>query len=141
LEWMKDHATESSKQMKIPLQITFRDMEHSDAVETDIRNHVAKLEQLFPNTIMGCSVVVENHHQHHHHGNLFHARIDMTVPGKELVVSRDPGKHQAHEDMHVTIRDAFDAARRQLKQYTDKMHRKVKTHPDAQLDNETAFQP
>jgi len=118
--------------MRIPLQITFRDMEHSDAVETDIRNHVAKLEQLFPQLIQGCSVVVECHHHNHHQGNLFHARIDITVPGKELVASREPDKHHAHENMHVTIRDAFDAVRRQLQQHAEKLHRKVKTHRNKQ---------
>lgn len=124
--------------MKIPLQITFRDMEHSDAVETDIHNHVAKLEQLFPNLIMGCSVVVECHHNNHHQGNLFHTRIDITVPGKELVASREPGKHHAHENMHVTIRDAFDAMRRQLKQYNEKVHHKVKTHGNTEYDELSA---
>ena len=114
--------------MKIPLQITFRDMEHSDAVETDIRNHVEKLEQLFPGLIMSCRVVAEQHHQHQHQGYLFHVRIDITVPGREIVVSRDPGQHHAHEDMHVAIRDAFNAARRQLLSHNQKIQREIKTH-------------
>ena len=114
--------------MKMPLQITFRDMEHSDAVEADIRKHVEKLDQLFPNLIMACRVVVERNHQHHHQGNLFHTRIDITVPGKEFVVSREPGQHQAHEEMHVSVRDAFNAARRQLEQHSQKIQRQVKTH-------------
>ena len=114
--------------MKLPLQITFRDMEHSDAVETDIRKHVEKLDQLFPNLIMACRVVVERHHQHHQQGNLFHTRIDITVPGKEFVVSRDPGQHHAHEEMHVSVRDAFDAARRQLQHHSQKIQGQVKTH-------------
>ncbi len=110
--------------MKIPLQLTFRDMEHSDAVEADVRNKVEKLETLFPNTIMSCRVVVESHHRHHHQGNLFHTRIDITVPGDELVVSRDPSKDHAHEDMHVAIRDAFAAARTQLSHHM----RKIRHH-------------
>jgi ribosome-associated translation inhibitor RaiA len=113
-------------------------MEHSDAVETDIRNHVAKLEQLFPQLIQGCSVVVECHHHNHHQGNLFHTRIDITVPGKELVASREPGKHHAHENMHVTIRDAFAAMRRQLQQHTEKLHHKVKAHGNAKYDQLSA---
>jgi cold shock CspA family protein len=114
--------------MRIPLQLTFRNMDHSDAVEADVRKYVDKLEELFPNTIMGCRVVVESRHRHHQQGNLFHTRLDITVPGQELVVSRDPGEHHAHEEMHVVVRDAFAAARRKLEQYSQKIRRKVKTH-------------
>ena len=114
--------------MKIPLQLTFRNIDHSDAVETDVREKVDKLEQLFPNIIMSCRVVVETRHQHHHQGNLFHTRVDITVPGNELVASREPDAHHAHEEMHVSIRDAFNAARRQLEQYTRKLRRQVKSH-------------
>jgi ribosomal subunit interface protein len=114
--------------MKIPFQLTFRDMEHSDAVEADVRKRVEKLDKYFPEIIMGCRVVVECHHQQHHQGNLFHTRIDLTVPGDELVVSREQNENHAHESMHVSIRDAFDAATRQLKTYTDKLRHKTKRH-------------
>lgn len=113
--------------MKIPLQLTFRNMDHSDAVEADVQGKVDKLEQMFPN-IMACRVVVEAHHHHKHQGNLFHTRIDLTIPGHELVISREPGGNHAHEEMHVSIRDAFEAARRQLEKHTDKLRKKVKVH-------------
>ena len=99
--------------MKLPLQITFRNMEPSEAVEARIREKAEKLDR-FCDQIMSCRVVFEAHHQHQHQGNLFHVRIDITVPDKEIVISREPGRHQAHEDAYVAIRDAFDAARRQL---------------------------
>jgi len=114
--------------MKIPFQLTFRNMEHSDAVEADVRKQVEKLDQLFPDLIMGCRVVVECHHQHHQQGNLFHTRVDITVPDHELVASREPDRHHAHEEMHVSIRDAFSAARRQLEQFSQKRRGDVKSH-------------
>jgi cold shock CspA family protein len=77
---------------------------------------------------MSCRVVVEAQHQHHHKGNLYHVRVDITVPGHELVVSRDPKDHQAHQDVYVAIRDAFDAARRQLEDYARKLRGDVKEH-------------
>jgi ribosome-associated translation inhibitor RaiA len=43
------------------------------------------------------------------------------VPGKELVVSRDPGDVHAHKDVYVAIRDAFDAAERQLAEHGRKI--------------------
>jgi ribosomal subunit interface protein len=113
--------------MKLPLQITFRDMEPSDAVEANVREKSAKLDQ-FSDVIMSCRVMIEAHHQHHHKGNLFHVRIDITVPDDELVVSREPDAHHAHEDVYVAVRDAFDAAKRQLQDYTARRAQKVKQH-------------
>ena len=86
-------------------------MPPSQAVEAQVRERAAKLD-LFCEKIMACRVVVEAPHRRHHKGKLYHVRIDMTVPGGELVVKREPGQHAAHEDPYVAIRDAFDGARR-----------------------------
>lgn len=113
--------------MRIPLEVTFRNMGHSPAMEAAVREKAQKLDQ-FCNQIMSCRVAVEAHHKHHHQGNLFHVRIDLTVPDEELVVSRAPQQHHAHEDAYVAIRDAFDAARRQLQDYARRRRGKVKHH-------------
>ncbi|MCW9024008.1 MAG: HPF/RaiA family ribosome-associated protein [Gammaproteobacteria bacterium] len=113
--------------MKIPLQITFRDIPPSEALEADIREKVAKLDEFY-DQIMSCRVVVERPHDHHNKGNLYHVTVDITVPGDEIVVSRSPDKHHAHEDPYVTVRDAFSAARRQLQEFGRKQRRKVKKH-------------
>ena len=117
--------------MNLPLQITWRDIEKSDAVETAIREHADKLSQ-FCDHIMSCRVMEEAPHGHKHKGNLYHVAIDITVPGKEIAVSRDPAKHAAHEDIYVAIRDAFDAARRQLQDYVRKQRGDVKKHASYQ---------
>jgi ribosomal subunit interface protein len=109
--------------MKTPLQITFRDIEQSDALEAHIREKADKLETFFE-PIMSCRVVVEMPHQHKHQGKFFTVRIDIGVPGKEIVVNRDK-----HEDVYVALRDAFDAARRQLEDYGHRLRRETKTHP------------
>jgi cold shock CspA family protein len=113
--------------MKLPLQITFRNMDPSEAVEAKVRGEAEKLDTLY-DQIMRCSVVVEAHHKRHHKGNIYHVRIDLTVPGGELVADREPGRHHAHEDVYVAIRDAFNAAGRQLKDYVGRRRRDVKTH-------------
>ncbi|TCK18636.1 ribosomal subunit interface protein [Thiogranum longum] len=113
--------------MQIPLQITFQNMEPSEAVEARIREKAQKLDR-FHDHIMACRVVVELVAQHQHHGKLFQIRIDITVPGNEIVVSRDSGLNHAHEDIYVAIRDAFNAARRQLEDRLRKTQRKVKSH-------------
>ena len=102
--------------MQVPLEITFRGIPHSDAVETRIREKAAKLEQYCDN-IVSCRVAVEAEHHHQHQGNLYKVRIDLSVPNKHIVVSRDHHDKQSHEDLYVALRDAFAAATRQLEEY------------------------
>src|SRR3990172_13116427 len=108
--------------MQLPMQIVFRNMEPSAAVEAKVRARVDKLEQYY-DRIMSCRVVVEQRHRHAHQGNQFHVRIDLKVPNGELVASRDPPEQQAHEDVYVAVRDGFDAIRRQLEDYRSEERR------------------
>jgi len=118
--------------MQLPLQITFRDMEPSEAVEARIRERAAKLDEYY-DRIMSCRVVVEAPHRHHHQGKLFHVCVDLTVPSGELVVNREPAARHAHEDVYVAIRDAFNAAQRRLANYARRRRRDVKTHESIPL--------
>jgi ribosomal subunit interface protein len=105
--------------MKVPLKITFRDMPSSPAIETLIREKAAKLEE-FCEDITRCHVTIEQPHRQHHKGNHFRVRVDITVPGEEVVVGRDPADNGAHEDAYVVIRDTFEAAGRQLREYAQR---------------------
>lgn len=113
--------------MEIPLQIVFRGIPPSEAVEARVRKKVDKLERLHSN-ITSCRVAVEAEHQHHHQGNQFHVRIDITTPNREIVVSREHHDKKAHEDVYVAIRDAFEAAKRQLEAHVRIQRGDVKTH-------------
>jgi len=73
--------------MKTPLQITFRDIEHSDALETHIARGREAGDLLRAHHVL--RVVVEMPHQHKHQGKFFNVRIDIGVPGSEIVVNRD----------------------------------------------------
>lgn len=108
--------------MQIPLQITIRDVPHSEALETHIRDKANKLDEFFDH-IMSCRVVVELPHKHHSQGKQFNVRLDIGVPGSEIVVNRDHA-----EDIYVALRDAFDAAKRQLEDYVRKIRGDIKTH-------------
>lgn len=109
--------------MQVPLQITIREMQHSDALEASIREHAAKLE-LFHPRIGSCRVAVEQTRRHHRQGRQFTVRIDVRVPGEEIVVTRDH-----HEDVYVAVRDAFDAAKRQLEEVIREKRGDIKGHP------------
>lgn len=112
--------------MKLPLQVVFRNMDASAAVEAKIRDRVDQLEKFYQH-IMSCRVAVEAHHKHHQ-GNLYHVRVDLKVPDAEIVASRDPKAHQAHEDVYVAVRDAFDAVRRRLEDHVNRRRGHEKTH-------------
>ncbi|PIR24700.1 MAG: RNA polymerase subunit sigma-54 [Deltaproteobacteria bacterium CG11_big_fil_rev_8_21_14_0_20_42_23] len=113
--------------MIIPLQITFKELPHSAAIEAAVRKKAEKLNR-FSNHIIRCHVVIEALQHHHQHGNIFHINILITLPGKEIIVSRNPDQHQAHEDIYVAIRDAFNAAKRQVQDYVNEQQGKVKYH-------------
>jgi cold shock CspA family protein len=138
--------------IQIPLQITFKNMPPSEAVEAHIREAAQKLESFY-DRIMGCRVLVEAPHHHHRKGKQYHVRIDLTVPGGEVVIKRAPrriadrslhaqkypgdpelaesrelSKYAAHDEIRLAIRDAFDAARRKLQDYARRRRGVVKVH-------------
>ena len=137
--------------MKIPLQITFRNMAPTEAIEKRIRKKVEKLE-LFYNRLRSCKVTVEAPHRHHRKGKSYAVRIDLTVPEDELVIRHttnrlaltrrtsakkdeielyerhEPSKHAARDDLYVAIRDAFNAAGRKLQDYARRRSLAIKLH-------------
>lgn len=97
--------------------ITFRHMNHDDDLDAAIRRRVAKLER-FHDRITHCEVLVQAPHAgHHNKGAHYQVRIELHVPGDERVVDRDPLQAADHADAAVALRDAFEAATRQLQKY------------------------
>jgi len=116
--------------MRIPLEITWRDDIHPDSqIEAAVRRKALALDH-FCAHIMSCRVSIESPHRRHRHGKRFRVRIDLTVPGAELVVGHLPEEHAAYEDLRVALRDAFRAARRQLQDYVRLRRGFVKDHAD-----------
>jgi len=110
--------------MEIPLQITARDIDLTDAIRTDIAEKAAKLDS-FCDRIMRCRVVVESPRRHPHEGKLYSVHIYMTVPGAELMVRRELDK-----DLYVAVRDAFHDARRKLEDFVRERRGDVKCHEE-----------
>jgi cold shock CspA family protein len=131
--------------MILPIQITFRNMQPSEVVVGWIREEAAKLDEFY-SRIMACRVAVEVPSHHHKRGNLYHVRIDLTVPGGELVVKRQPSLHSAsqlvrgkkaakhlevkvpHRELRQAIDDAFKAMGRRLQDYARRQRGDVKNH-------------
>ncbi|MCC0176707.1 ribosome-associated translation inhibitor RaiA [Waterburya agarophytonicola K14] len=103
--------------MQVPLQITFHNLPHSEAIASRIEQQFDKLCH-FCDRIVNCQVVVEIPHQHCHKGNSYHIRINLTLPGEKLVIDRN-NSNSFNNNAYVVIRDAFNAAQRKLKQYRE----------------------
>jgi cold shock CspA family protein/ribosome-associated translation inhibitor RaiA len=102
--------------MDRPLDIAFHNLDSSPTVEADIRSRVEKLETRY-GRLIGCRVSVEKLHNSHRTGNVFDVHIVMSVPGRDLVVSREPHKVKqkyVDPDVRTSVRDAFEAAEKQL---------------------------
>ena len=110
-----------------PLQITFRQLESSPALEARIRELASRLDK-FSQHILSCHVTVEPLPHHQHQGALYNFHISLTVPDEEIAINRAHPLDQAHEDPYVALGDAFRAARRKLEDYERKRRRDVKRH-------------
>lgn len=114
--------------MKQPLEITYRNVTKSDAIETLIHEKAAKLDRLH-DSIISCRVSVERPQEYQKSGNQFRVRIDLRLPpGKELVTRRESGKGEMHEGLHKVITDAFHSMERQLKKIKGKQEAHVKNN-------------
>jgi ribosomal subunit interface protein len=108
--------------MQSPVHITFQDITPSPAVEAEIRDRAAKLGG-HADRITDCRVALSRARRRGRQGHLYHVKIEIAVAGDcGVVVSRAPSRDRSHEDMHVAIRDAFDAARRQLHEHVERHH-------------------
>jgi cold shock CspA family protein len=111
--------------MITPLQITFKDLPPDVKVDDKIREAAQKLDR-FSNEIMSCRAVVSAIQMRQHKGQHYHIRLDVSVPGKELVVNREPGDATTHSDIFVAVRDTFNAMERMLRDYAQQRRGEVK---------------
>jgi ribosomal subunit interface protein len=113
--------------VQTPIQITFRGIEPSLAIEDYVRRRAMKLETFY-HRITGCHVTVEAPNLHHKQGRQYRIGIDLVVPRAELVVGRAPDEGSSHEDVYAAIDDAFDDAGRVLQDHVRKQRGYTKSH-------------
>lgn len=111
--------------MEAPIEIACRDFDLTDALENTIREHAFDLEKYF-DRITSCHVTVEAPEiNHHRKGRIFSVKVVVNVPGKQLVVNRQP-----QEDAYRAVVEAFRAMGRELEDYARKQRGDVKTHEE-----------
>ncbi|HWU85276.1 MAG TPA: HPF/RaiA family ribosome-associated protein [Rhodocyclaceae bacterium] len=104
------------------IQIEFNGLPHSLTVEEHIRAKAAQLEELNAGAL-DCRVSVEAPHKRRSQGRAYNLRINLHVPGDEIVVN-----HDSDEDIYVALRNAFAAVRRQLQTYAERQRGAIKHH-------------
>ena len=92
-----------------PVQIAFREMQPTPAMELDIHRRVRRLIRAFPE-VRNCRVEVDAGDGR----GRCHVHIDMTVPGGRFGVKASPGGPWASGDVKHLVRDAFERACRGL---------------------------
>jgi cold shock CspA family protein len=119
--------------MRTPLEITYRGVEKTDYLDELIREKAKKLEK-FSDQIISGRVVVEKPQESQQRGSPYGVMIYLTIPpGHEIVAKREPGEGEMHEKVDTVIRDAFQAASRQLKEMNEKRRGQVKSHPEQEV--------
>ncbi len=116
--------------MQLPLQISFRQMDRSPAIEAAVREKAGRLDK-FAARITSCRVVIEPVGKHHQYGNQYEVRVDITLPNSEIVATREPSEHTEYKEIAIAIRDAFNSAVRQLEDYVRVQRGAVKFHRQA----------
>jgi ribosomal subunit interface protein len=120
-------------------QIVFHNIDQSDAIIDNVNKRISKLQR-YSNDILGGRIVLDSPHNNQTKGKVFSVAVELHTPSKEVVVKQDQHDKHAHEDLYVAIRDAFNAAERQLKS-VDKKHRKtplshLNAHDSTLIDGE-----
>jgi hypothetical protein len=127
------------------VQITYRNLSASPATDDKIYDRVNWLTRFYPR-IVGCHVVIEVPHRHHRHGARVHVRVQVMIPGDDVIVNHEPAirvgvtedgaaepdgeKRRSQQEVETAIHEAFDVARRQLDESAQRQ-RDVKRHPPA----------
>ncbi len=121
-------------------EVVFHNSQPSEAVRQRAEYFMGKLQRVSKH-IIRCVMTIEGRHHHHHQGNVYHISVRIRLPFRDVVVSRDPEQNHAHEDIYVAMRDAVDAARRQLQTYEEEFGSKNAQHEQERFQNRPEQQP
>jgi ribosomal subunit interface protein len=130
---MNEQTTDASTIMKLPVQITFRDLVPLPSLEPEIQRRADKLDQWTPD-VMSCHVVVQAAGNRHRTGHEYTVKVSVRVPDAEIAATT----HHHDQDIHRAVHGAFDAVGRQLEDYARQRRGQVKQHEPAVQDVEPA---
>jgi ribosomal subunit interface protein len=130
-DFAQDDVNSEPNLMQLPVNITYRGVDKSDAIDQLILEKAARLEK-FCDHINRCDVAIEQPNHAHQKGNPFRVRIDVTVPpGHELVADEKGMDNGSYAPLEKVIHDAFKTMERELRRLVEKQRNEVKTHADS----------
>lgn len=116
--------------MQVPLEVNFQNVQKNEALENLINEKVAKLEQIC-DYLTSCRIYIDKPHENQRSGNPYQVVIEIHVPPKhEIITRREPGEGDLHDPLDSVLRDAFDAAKRQLQELVERQRGETKKHPE-----------
>jgi len=95
--------------MEKPAQVTFHNLPHSDAMESDVRTRLDRLDEIY-DRLISARVVIDSPHRGKEKGKTYAVRIELGIPGNDIVVNREP-----IGDLQGAMSDAFDTAKKLLR--------------------------
>ena len=113
-------------------QIVFHNIDQSTSVSYAVNKRISKLQR-FCSRILTGRVVLDSPHNNHYKGKVYSVGLEIHTPSKEIRVNQEQHDNHAHENLYVAIRDAFNAAERQLKA-VDKKRRIERSHYFSELE-------
>lgn len=114
--------------MEIPLEISYRGVSKTDALEALIRDEVDRLERVY-DRVTSCRLSVEQPNEHVDSGSVYRVRVEVRIPSGDIVVRREPGEGDMHDTVTTVVQDVFGRARRALRKQVEQLRRDVKRHP------------
>ncbi len=115
--------------MDRPLQIVFRDIQHSASLAKLIEERVQRLEHVFDH-IIGCRVVAGVSHRGPQQAIMPLAlTVEVEVPGRPLIVAKSDAKRKGEQS--GLVNRVFDAMQRRLEQFAEIKKGNVKRHENA----------
>jgi cold shock CspA family protein len=119
--------------MDVPIELSFKDVPKSDAVDELVREQADKLDDICKG-MTSCRVSIEKRHQSQRQGHPYRVRIIARVPpGHELVVKRESSEGDMHVTLSTVIIDAFEALNRQCRELNERQRHNVKRHPEQEV--------
>lgn len=107
--------------MKTPLEISFKGLDKSRAVESKVAERATRLEKHF-DRMTHVRVVVSAPNKLAHKGKNFEVKLEIGIPGASpLIISEVPEGNDARSDLMMAIRNAFDSAERRLDELAERL--------------------
>ena len=114
--------------MQAPIEIAFQHCEPTEEIQAEIAKQAKRLEK-FSDRLTSCHVAIVGPQTRHRQGELFKIDIQIAMPEHhDVMVTRARGDAPEREHPLVAIREAFDAAVRQIEDVTRDMRGQVKDH-------------